>query len=169
MRTTPLHDLHRALGARLTGFHGWEMPLSFAGVRAEHEAVRAAAGLFDLCHMGRLRLTGADVLPLLAAVSPSDLTGMADGEARYTVLLDHAGGIVDDVIVARVAPETFDVCVNASRREAVVALLRIGSPEGRPVLERALEDEDWEVRVYAAEALKRLSSRPRDPRSPRLD
>jgi aminomethyltransferase len=118
VRTTPLTGLHETLGARLTDFHGWEMPLSFAGVRAEHEAVRTAAGLFDLCHMGRLRLTGPDVVPLLAAATPSDLSGLAQGACRYTVLLDGEGGIVDDVIAARVGPEVFDLCVNAARREA---------------------------------------------------
>lgn len=123
MRHSPLHALHQRTGARFTGFAGWDMPLSFAGTRAEHEAVRSAAGLFDLCHMGRLHLSGPGALALLARVTPSELASLAAGHCRYTVVLNAEGGIVDDVIVTRTAPEGFDLCVNASRREAVLVHL----------------------------------------------
>jgi len=120
---TPLRDLHARLGARFTEFAGWEMPLSFAGTRAEHEAVRTAAGLFDLCHMGRLELSGPAALPLLHRATPSGFADLADGRARYSVVLNDAGGIVDDIIVTRRGPDTYHVCVNAARREAVLARL----------------------------------------------
>ncbi len=121
MRTTCLRAEHERLGARLTDFAGWEMPIQYAGVRAEHEAVRTGAGLFDLCHMGRLRLAGADAGALLAAVTPSRFDDLVVGQARYTVLLTSEGGIVDDIIVTRTqtgAETAWDVCVNASRRLA---------------------------------------------------
>jgi aminomethyltransferase len=124
MRHSPLHALHERLGARFTGFAGWDMPLSYAGTRAEHEAVRASAGLFDLCHMGRLHLSGPGALILLHRATPSDLESLAPGHCRYTVVLNAEGGIVDDIIVTRLAPESFHVCVNASRREAVLNHLR---------------------------------------------
>lgn len=117
MRSTCLRAEHERLGARLVDFAGWEMPIQYAGVRAEHEAVRTGAGLFDLCHMGRLRLHGADALKLLGAVTPSRFDDLAVGQARYTVLLNADGGIVDDIIVTK-AEDGYDVCVNASRRAA---------------------------------------------------
>jgi glycine cleavage system T protein (aminomethyltransferase) len=117
VRTTCLRAEHERLGARLTDFAGWEMPIQYAGVRAEHEAVRTGAGLFDLCHMGRLRLAGADAEKLLGAVTPSRFDDLAVGQARYTVLLTSEGGIVDDIIVTRTG-SAWDVCVNASRRLA---------------------------------------------------
>jgi aminomethyltransferase len=117
VRATCLRPEHERLGARLVDFAGWEMPIQYAGVRAEHEAVRTGAGLFDLCHMGRLRLHGADSLKLLAAVTPSRFDDLDTGQARYTVLLNSDGGIVDDIIVTR-AETGWDVCVNASRRLA---------------------------------------------------
>jgi len=122
VRTTCLRAEHQRLGARLTDFAGWEMPIQYAGVRAEHEAVRSGAGLFDLCHMGRLRLHGADALGLLAAVTPSRFDDLKAGQARYTVLLNSEGGIVDDIIVTAAQDGAqdvaYDVCVNASRRLA---------------------------------------------------
>jgi aminomethyltransferase len=123
MPHSPLHALHQRHGARFTDFAGWDMPLSFAGTRAEHETVRRGVGLFDLCHMGRLRLSGPDALALLHRATPSDLTGLPEAHCRYTVVLNAGGGIVDDVIVTRLGTGGFDVCVNASRREAVVAHL----------------------------------------------
>jgi glycine cleavage system T protein (aminomethyltransferase) len=124
VRTTCLRAEHERLGARLTDFAGWEMPIQYAGVRAEHEAVRTGAGLFDLCHMGRLRIAGADALKLLSAVTPSSFADLKPGQARYTVLINEGGGIVDDIIVTRAAGDSWDVCVNASRREADLGYLR---------------------------------------------
>lgn len=139
MRTTCLRAEHQRLGARLVDFAGWEMPIQYAGVRAEHEAVRTGAGLFDLCHMGRLRLRGADALGLLGAVTPSRFDDLNTGQARYTVLLNADGGIVDDIIVTKAQAGTkdaWDVCVNASRREADLAHLNAAA-EGAMV---AVED-----------------------------
>jgi aminomethyltransferase len=84
--------------ARMVGFSGWEMPVQFTSLSAEHAAVRQQAGLFDISHMGKFRLSGPDVLTLLQGLVPSDLSRLTPGQAQYTVLLNPAGGIIDDVI-----------------------------------------------------------------------
>ncbi len=84
--------------ARMVGFSGWEMPVQFSSISEEHAAVRQQAGLFDISHMGKFRLSGPDVLPLLQGLVPSDLARLQPGQAQYTVLLNPTGGIIDDVI-----------------------------------------------------------------------
>ena len=96
---TPLHPLCLQQQARMTGFSGWEMPVQFSGILQEHQAVRQAAGAFDISHMGKFVLTGADVIGALQQIVPSDLTRLTPGKAQYTVLLNEQGGVVDDLIV----------------------------------------------------------------------
>ncbi|MEM9566885.1 MAG: glycine cleavage system aminomethyltransferase GcvT [Cyanobacteria bacterium P01_E01_bin.34] len=96
---TPLYDLHVALGARMVPFNGWEMPLQYSGTLAEHRAVRSRAGVFDISHMGKFVLRGANVRAQLDALVPSSLTEVEAGQGRYTVLLNDHGGIVDDLIL----------------------------------------------------------------------
>ena len=83
----------------MTGFSGWEMPVQFSGIRQEHEAVRTAAGVFDISHMGKFVLVGPDVIEQLQTLVPSDLSRLTSGKAQYTVLLNEQGGIIDDLIV----------------------------------------------------------------------
>jgi len=124
LRRTPLHALHRSLGARMVPFAGWEMPLQYgAGILAEHRHTRAAAGLFDVSHMGQLRLKGADPAAALEALVPGDLLALGPMRMRYTLLLDDAGGICEDLIATRLAGGLFLV-VNAARRDADLAWLR---------------------------------------------
>ena len=96
---TPLYDLCKAQDARMTAFSGWEMPVQFGGIRQEHQAVRERAGAFDISHMGKFVLTGADVIAELQSLVPSDLARLREGKAQYTVLLNEQGGIIDDLIV----------------------------------------------------------------------
>ena len=96
---TPLYDLCVQANARMTEFAGWEMPVQFAGIKQEHAAVRTAAGIFDISHMGKFVLTGKTVLRSLQKLVPSDLGKLAPGKAQYTVLLNPQGGIIDDLIV----------------------------------------------------------------------
>ncbi len=124
MRQTPLYAAHRALGARLVDFAGWEMPVQYRGIMDEHATVRGRAGLFDVSHMGELELRGAGALAACQAVTANDVRRLADGGAQYSLLLDPAGGIVDDVIVHRLAAERVMICVNASNRDADLAYLR---------------------------------------------
>ncbi|MEL6939253.1 MAG: glycine cleavage system aminomethyltransferase GcvT [Cyanobacteria bacterium J06598_1] len=96
---TPLYELCHQQNARMTPFSGWEMPVQFSGIRQEHEAVRTAAGMFDISHMGKFVLSGPDVIAQLQQLVPSDLSKLTVGKAQYTVLLNERGGIIDDLIV----------------------------------------------------------------------
>ena len=122
-RRTPLTSLHEELGATLTDFAGWLMPLRYGSETAEHNAVRSAAGLFDLSHMGELAVTGPGAADALDYALTGNLGALAPGRARYTVICADDGGILDDLIVYRLAPEEFMVVANAANAPAVFALL----------------------------------------------
>ncbi|NEU76321.1 glycine cleavage system aminomethyltransferase GcvT [Hassallia byssoidea VB512170] len=96
---TPLYQLAVELKARLTSFGGWEMPVQFTGISREHEAVRNAAGMFDISHMGKFTLQGKSVISQLQRLVPSDLSRLQPGQAQYTVLLNERAGIIDDIII----------------------------------------------------------------------
>ncbi|MGB3298260.1 MAG: glycine cleavage system aminomethyltransferase GcvT, partial [Phormidesmis sp.] len=96
---TPLHALCLQQKAKMTDFSGWEMPVQFGGIRQEHDAVRTAAGAFDISHMGKFVLVGPDVIEQLQQIVPSDLSRLVSGKAQYTVLINQQGGIIDDLIV----------------------------------------------------------------------
>jgi aminomethyltransferase len=123
MRQTALVERHREQGARLIDFAGWEMPVSYSGILVEHKAVRERVGLFDLSHMGEVWVSGAGAGTGLAASVVSDPTRLAEGRAHYSMICAGDGGIIDDLIVYRVAAERFMVVPNASNREAVAAAL----------------------------------------------
>ena len=121
---TPLDALHRALGARMVAFAGYAMPLHYpAGILAEHRRTRAAAGLFDVSHMGQLRLTGAGAAGALESLCPGDLAGLAPLRQRYTLFTAENGGILDDFMVTN-AGDHLRLVVNAARRAADLAHLR---------------------------------------------
>jgi aminomethyltransferase len=124
MQQTALVERHRQLGGRLIDFAGWEMPVQYASILDEHRAVRERAGLFDLSHMGEVWVTGAGAATGLAAALVSDPTRLAEGRAHYSMICAADGGIIDDLIVYRVAAERFMVVPNASNREAVADALR---------------------------------------------
>ncbi|GAX37328.1 glycine cleavage system aminomethyltransferase GcvT [Nodularia sp. NIES-3585] len=96
---TPLYQLGAELKARFTSFGGWEMPVQFAGISKEHEAVRNSAGMFDISHMGKFTLQGKHLIDQLQRLVPSDLNRLQPGQAQYTVLLNPQGGIIDDIII----------------------------------------------------------------------
>lgn len=112
-KRTPLYDVHVAAGARIIEFAGWEMPVQYRGVLEEHRAVRGRAGMFDLCHMGELFVSGPDALPALQAITTNDLSRLALGRAQYTLLCLPTGGIVDDVMIYRL-DEGYLMVVNAA-------------------------------------------------------
>src|SRR5438105_11463718 len=125
LATTPLHALHVARGARMVPFAGYEMPVQYASILAEHLHARAAAGLFDVSHMGQAFLTGPDhetAARALETFVPADLIELAPGRQRYTQLLNEEGGILDDLMVTRSADPDEDgvlmLVVNASRKAA---------------------------------------------------
>ena len=114
MRRSPLHELHRQSRARFTEFAGWEMPVQYRGIVAEHEAVRARAGLFDVSHMGEIEVGGRDALALCQHVTTNDAAKLAVGAAQYTLWCDERGGTIDDTILYRLGAERYLFCVNAS-------------------------------------------------------
>src|ERR1700694_822131 len=116
---TPLHALHRRLGARMVDFAGWDMPVQYpTGILAEHQAVRSDCGLFDLSHMGRVFLNGRDALELAQQCCTRDLSRMRPGEAAYSVLCQTDGGILDDVIGYVLGEREVLFVFNASNRLA---------------------------------------------------
>jgi aminomethyltransferase len=119
LKRTPLYETHRRLGGKLVPFAGWEMPIQYAGVLAEHQAVRTAAGLFDVSHMGRIEITGRYAGLLIARVATLDADKLAPGRMQYAVALNEAGGILDDIMVYRLAEERYFLCVNASNRTKI--------------------------------------------------
>jgi aminomethyltransferase len=99
LQQTPLWACHQTLAARMAGFGGWDMPIQYQGITLEHQAVRQQAGMFDISHMGKFQLQGPCVLTALQTLVPSDLSVLKPGQAKYTVLLNATGGIIDDLII----------------------------------------------------------------------
>lgn len=122
LKTLSLEDLHRAAGARFGGFAGWSMPLTYPpGVMKEHQHARERAGLFDISHMKLIDVSGPGASALLARACPLDPTALRIGQAKYTLLLNDAAGIIDDLIVTRLDEERFMVVANAGNADTVVS------------------------------------------------
>ncbi|MEM7324363.1 MAG: glycine cleavage system aminomethyltransferase GcvT [Actinomycetota bacterium] len=128
LRTTPLHGLHVELGARLVPFAGWEMPIQYDGVIAEHTWCRTGAALFDVSHMAVIELWGDDPARSLERLTPAGITTLAEGRQRYGLLLNEDGGVVDDFMVTNWGGH-LTVVANASRRDADLAHLRDNLPD----------------------------------------
>jgi aminomethyltransferase len=124
LRHTPLDALHRRLGARMVPFAGWSMPVQYQGTLAEHHAVRTTAGLFDVSHMGQLRLAGPNPAAALEKLVPGDILGLPPHRQRYTMFLNEAGGILDDIMVANHGNH-LELVINAARAAADIAHLRL--------------------------------------------
>lgn len=132
-RRTPLYERHRALGARMTVFADWEMPLQYTGILEEHRAVRQAAGLFDVSHMGELRLRGPAALQALDWLCTNDPRRLSTGRGMYTLFCDAEGGTVDDgVVYCLAAGSDYLLVVNAARVEADLSWMR-AELEARPL------------------------------------
>ena len=123
MKHTPLYTAHQQLGARLIEFGGWEMPVYYTSIIEEHQAVRTAAGLFDVSHMGEIRARGAAASEFLNGVLTNDLRKLPPGLGQYTLLCNERGGVVDDLYAYRIDAEEFLLITNASRIEADVLWL----------------------------------------------
>jgi aminomethyltransferase len=122
-RRTALDAVHRALGATMTDFAGWDMPLRYGSERDEHQAVRTTAGLFDLSHMGEIAVTGPGAAALLDHALVGDIGGVKPGRARYTMICREDGGILDDLIVYRLAEAEYLVVANAANAQVVLDAL----------------------------------------------
>jgi aminomethyltransferase len=158
LKRTALYDAHRALGARIVPFGGFEMPVQYRGVLEEHEAVRTRAGLFDVSHMGEFVLEGPGALAAVQRVSTNDASALEVGQVQYATMCRPTGGTVDDLTVFRLAPARYLLCVNAAnidkdfawvveqtRRMAEVevrdesprwSLLALQGPRAEPILAR---------------------------------
>lgn len=114
LKRTPLYNSHVSLGARMVDFVGWEMPVQYSGPIPEHMAVRQAAGIFDVSHMGEFEVTGHDALALVQMVTTNDASKLEDNQVQYSTLTNETGGIIDDLLVYRINSEHFLLVVNAS-------------------------------------------------------
>lgn len=117
LKQTPLNAAHKALGARMVPFGGWEMPVQYAGVIEEHLAVRERAGLFDVSHMGEIEVRGESALALVQKLTTNDASRLVDGQIQYSALCYPDGGVVDDVTLYRSSTSHFLFCVNASNTD----------------------------------------------------
>jgi aminomethyltransferase len=114
LKKTPLHARHQALGAKMAPFGGWDMPIEYSGIAAEHMAVRERAGLFDVSHMGQIEIAGKDALAAVQRISCNDASKLEVGQAQYSGLMTAEGTFVDDLLVYRLAKEHYLLVVNAS-------------------------------------------------------
>ena len=117
LKATPLNSIHRRMNAKMVDFGGWDMPVQYSGILDEHNAVRTAAGIFDVSHMGEIEVRGPEALNLVNYVSCNDASRLNTGQAQYSGLLYDHGGFVDDILVHKVDDDHFFLCVNASNQE----------------------------------------------------
>jgi aminomethyltransferase len=122
-KRTPLYDLHVRLGGRIVEFGGWELPVQYSSIVDEHRAVREAAGLFDVSHLGRVELRGPGALATLQRLGTNDVSKLEVGRAQYSLLLNERGGIVDDIFVYR-HPDSYLIVINAATSEKDIAWMR---------------------------------------------
>jgi aminomethyltransferase len=155
---TPLYERHVALGGRMVPFAGWEMPVQYEGVIPEHRAVRGDAGVFDVSHMGELEVEGPHALELLQSLLSSDLSAVEPGHARYTLLTNERGGIVDDLIAYRLDPFRWLLVVNAANRDADFRWLKEREISGSDV--RDVSDEYALLAVQGPRAIEKLGLEP---------
>jgi aminomethyltransferase len=151
LRTSPLHERHVALGAKLADFGGWSMPIEYpgGGVVAEHTSVRERVGLFDVSHLGKARVSGPGAAEFVNACFTNDLRRVEPGRAQYTMCLDESGGVVDDLIQYLVSEEEVFLIPNAANTARVVDLLRAAAPAGITVT-----DEHEEYGVIAVQGTR---------------
>ena len=154
LQRTPLHDRHVALGARMVPFAGWEMPVQYAGVIAEHRAVRTDCGVFDVSHMGEIEVEGPRAHDLLQSLLSNDLDRVSPGGAQYTLLTNDQGGIVDDLIAYRLDEHRYLLVVNASNRRPDFEWMREREIRGSDV--RDVSDEYALLAVQGPRSIERL-------------
>jgi aminomethyltransferase len=154
LQRTPLYERHRALGARMVPFAGWEMPVQYEGVIPEHRAVRGDAGVFDVSHMGELEIEGPRAHELLQSLLSNDLGKVEPGGAQYTLLTNERGGIVDDLIAYRLEAGRYLLVVNAANREGDFQWIKEREIPGSDV--RDVSDEFALLAVQGPHSLERL-------------
>lgn len=147
MQQTPLIAQHRAAGAKLVDFAGWEMPIQYSGVVDEYQAVRTTAGLFDVSHMGRIAVSGTGAESFLQRLTTNDLAGLKPMQAHYSMVCNPQGGILDDIFVYRLENQgEFLLCVNASNRAKILAWLL---KHGQGLSDCCIQDRSTEIAQIA--------------------
>ncbi len=152
-RYSPLHQLHLDAGASFTDFAGWQMPVRYSSDLAEHHAVRSAAGIFDISHMAEIVVTGEDAPAFLDYALAGAISALELMQAKYSLVLNAAGGVVDDVIVYRTEPAEYLVVANAGNRAQVAAALAERSASFADVTVRDVSDETVLIAVQGPDAL----------------
>jgi glycine cleavage system T protein (aminomethyltransferase) len=158
LQRTPLHDRHVALGARMVPFAGWEMPVQYEGVIAEHKAVRTDAGVFDVSHMGELDVEGPRATDFLQTTLSNDLARISPGDAQYTLLTHERGGIIDDLIAYQLDDFRYLLIVNAANRSSDFEWLKEHEVRGSDV--RDVSDDYGLLAVQGPRAIERLGLPP---------
>jgi len=159
LKRTSLNDVHRNLGAKMVDFAGWDMPVQYEGPLPEHLAVRTAAGLFDVSHMGEIEIDGPDSLKLIQSLTSNDAAKLADGQVHYSGLLYPEGTFVDDILVHRFDPTHYFLCVNASNADKDFAYVQ-SHTSGLDVEVRNVSDQYSQIAVQGPKAtgiLQRLT------------
>ncbi|GAB5519676.1 MAG: glycine cleavage system aminomethyltransferase GcvT [Rhodothermales bacterium] len=144
IQTTPLHAEHIALGAKMMAFGGFDMPVQYSGIIDEHMAVRNAAGLFDVSHMGEVLVTGSAARDFVQNLVTNDVDKLYDGRAMYTAMCKPDGGIVDDLLVYRRGEDSYMLVINASNIDKDVAWMRANNP-----MNAAIDDVSAEMGLLA--------------------
>jgi aminomethyltransferase len=158
IRKTALNPVHRALGAKMVDFNGWDMPVEYpssGGIIAEHNAVRTGVGIFDVSHMGDIRLSGPEALAAVQHISMNDASHLAIGQAQYSALLYPQGTFVDDVIVHRLAEEDYLLVINAGTREKDFSWVRAHTRQFNCKVEN-LSDDFTQIAIQGPRAVTLL-------------
>jgi len=158
IRKTALNSVHRAMGAKMVEFNGWDMPVEYppaGGIIAEHNAVRTGVGIFDVSHMGDIRLSGLDALAAVQHISMNDASRLAIGQAQYSALLYPQGTFVDDVIVHRLAEADYLLVINAGTREKDFNWVRDNTRQFNCKVEN-LSDEFTQIAIQGPKGVELL-------------
>ena len=143
LKRTPLNQWHRDHGAKMVDFGGWDMPIQFSGILAEHEAVRQRAGLFDVSHMGEVRIQGNDALAFIQHLITNDASGLELGQAQYTVMTNYDGGIIDDLLVYRLGDTDYLLVINAGTTAKDVSWIEQQAESFQGLFEVRDESDEW--------------------------
>jgi aminomethyltransferase len=142
VKVTPLHACHLELGAKMADFGGWDMPIEYSGTVAEHLMVRESVGVFDVSHMGKIRIQGPHACDVVNMVLTNDLNRIGTGDAQYSMLCNDAGGVIDDLIVYRLTDDDILIVPNAANAESVFGELNSRIGEDAQVCNR---HEEWGI------------------------
>ena len=153
VRKTALNAVHRKLGAKMVDFNGWDMPVEYSGIIAEHLAVRTGVGIFDVSHMGDIRLHGPDALAAVQHISMNDASRLGVGQAQYSALLYPQGTFVDDVIVHRLGEREYLLVINAGTREKDFAWVRDNTRQFHCEVEN-LSDDFTQIAMQGPKAVE---------------